>query len=390
MIGMARVSAKKIKASARSIVRTMNLSRGDGVAVIGGVHAHEVLEEIALECYKRGATPSILTTSDNYMRRVYKEIPARTLEIVPKQLVGMAKAGDAVIMLEDMDDPRVGESFPRDKIKARRKGQLPLQKLLGDPKTGKKWLYAGWPTEAAARRYGIPYSEFEDMIIGGISVSPDLLMRIGKRLDSRFRDADWVHVWDSHGTDFRVRVEGRVHNLDDGFISKADYDRGDRGANLPAGELFIAPHEETGGGTLFCPLTRDRNTDKLVTDVMLEFRDGRILLDRTTADKNESAIAASFRECEELDALQFKPVRTRNVAELGIGYNPRIKKAIGYILTDEKITGTVHLAFGLNKGYGGRTYSTMHWDFVSAPGASVEVELRNGKKVLAMDRGKFI
>ncbi len=390
VIEIPRISSRKIKESARSIVRTMNLSPGDGVAVTGGVHSHELLEEVALECYKRGATPSILTVSDNYMKRVYREVPAKTLERVPKQLIGMAKAADALIMIEDLDDPRVAESFPREKLKARRKGQLPLHKLLGDRKRGKKWLYAGWPTPAAARRYGIPYQEFEDMIIGGISVSPILLNQIGKKLDKRFKNADWVHVWDSRGTDFRVRVAGRFHNLDDGLISDADYDRGDRGANLPAGELFFAPHENAGEGTLFCPLTRDRNSDKLVTDVLLEFKDGKILLDRTTARKNREALLASFKECEEVDSLRYKPVRTRNVAELAIGYNPRIKKAIGYILTDEKITGTVHLAFGTNTGFGGTSHSTMHWDFVTAPGASVEVERRDGKKVMAMDRGRFL
>lgn len=384
------VSDRMIRSSAKSIVRTSNLKRGDGVVIMGGAHTQKLLEEIALECYRKGATPSILTTSDDYFRRVFKEISASTLSIVPKQLVAMVKACDMLIDMEELDDPKVAESFPREKLKARRKSQLPLHELLSDPKTGKKWLYAGWPTKAAARRYGIPYKEYENIVLGGISVSPALLMRLGAKLDRRFKDAAWIHVWDSKGTDFRVRVEGRPRNIDDGIISQKDYDAGDRGANLPAGELFIAPHENSGEGTLFCPLTRDRNSDKLVTDVRLEFKDGKLLLDRMTARKNLEALKSSFKECEEIDAAQFSPVRTRNVAELGIGFNPRVRKAIGYILTDEKITGTVHLAFGSNKGYGGSSDSTMHWDFVSAPGANIEVERRDGKRVRAMENGKLL
>jgi len=381
---------RMIRDAAKSIVKTCNLKRGDGVGIMGGAHTQSLLEEIALECYRKGATPSILTTSDDYLRRVFKEVPASTLAIVPKQLVGMVRASDMVIMIEELDDPKVRESFTRNKLKARRESYLPMNELLNDPKTGKKWLYAGWPTKAAARRYGIRYKEFERIVIGGISVSSELLMRIGKKLDRRFEEAAWVHVWDSKGTDFRVRVEGRRRNIDDGIISKQDYDIGDRGANLPAGELFIAPHEESGEGTLFCPLTRDRNSDKLVTDALVEFKDGKIILDKTTARRNLDALVDSFKECEEVDALQFSPLRTRNVAELGIGFNPRIKKAIGYILTDEKITGTVHLAFGSNKGYGGTSDSTMHWDFVSAPGANIEVERGDGRTVPAMVNGRFV
>jgi len=47
-------------------------------------------------------------------------------------------------------------------------------------------------------------------------------------------------------------------------------------------------------------------------------------------------------------ANKVPELRTYNVAELGIGCNPEITRAIGYILTDEKIIGSVHLAFGFN------------------------------------------
>jgi len=216
------------------------------------------------------------------------------------------------------------------------------------------------------------------------------LMKRGRKLDGKFRGASWVHVWDDDGTDFRVKVEGRKGNIDDAIISKRDYDAGDRGANLPAGELFFAPHENAGSGTLYCPVTSDRLSDKPVKDVHLEFRDGKLLPDKTTAGKNEDALRASFKECEEVDRSRYDPVRTRNIAELGIGFNPNIKKAIGYVLTDEKVIGTVHLAFGSNNTFGGTSESTMHWDFVSAPGVNIEVERIDGKVVQVMEKGEFL
>lgn len=384
------ITDKKIEECARRIVDTCNVKRGEGVVIRGGAHTQQLLEDIALECYKRGGTPTIVTSSDRYMRRVYEQIPAGTLEIVPKQFIGMAKAADLMIAIEDLDDPSVAEKFPREKLAARQKGNLPLYDILYHKTRGKKWLYAGWPTVAAAKHYGIPYPLLEDIIIGGISVPSALLMKTGKRMARAFKNAEKAHVWDDQGTDFTVNVRGRRLNIDDGFTSDEDFRVGDRGANLPAGELFIAPKETVGDGTLFCPLTRDRMSEKLVTDVRLEFKDGKLLLDKVTAKKNLDALVASFKECEAIDKKKFKPVRTRHVAELGIGYNPRIKKAIGYILTDEKVQGTVHLAFGSNASYGGESESTMHWDFVSAPGVNIEVERRDGKVVRLMTKGKLV
>ncbi len=384
------ITDRKIAECAKRIVDTCNVKRGEGVVVKGGAHTQRLLEDISIECYKRGGIPTMIVTSDRYSKRIYDEIPAKTLEIVPKQYVGMAKAADTLIMVEDLDDPSVAEGFPREKVAARQKANLPLYDILYHKTDGKKWLYAGWPTKAAAKSFGIPYPLLEDIIIGGISVPSSQLMKIGKGMAKAFKDAEWAHVWDGKGTDFRVNVRGRRINIDDGFTSDEDFRVGDRGANLPAGELFIAPKETVGEGTLFCPITRDRMSEKLVTDVRLEFKAGKLLLDKVTAKKNLDALVASFKECEAIDKKKYKQVRTRHVGELGIGYNPRIKKAIGYILTDEKVHGTVHVAFGSNNTYGGESESTMHWDFVSAPGVSIEVERTDGKTVPLMIKGKLV
>ena len=83
-------------------------------------------------------------------------------------------------------------------------------------------------------------------------------------------------------------------------------------------------------------------------------------------------------------------MRTYNLAELGIGCNPEITKAIGYILTDEKINGSVHLAFGSNKMMGGTSVSQIHWDFVTTPCVNITVEYNDGIKKLIMENGKRI
>ncbi len=111
-----------------------------------------------------------------------------------------------------------------------------------------------------------------------------------------------------------------------------------------------------------------------------------LLLDECTAKVNGDQMIDSFKRCLEIDSKE-KEVRTTNIAELGIGCNPAINKAIGYILTDEKIGGSVHLAFGSNLSYGGTSISSMHWDFVTHPTATIE---RADTKQKIMKNGKIM
>ena len=166
---------------------------------------------------------------------------------------------------------------------------------------------------------------------------------------------------------------------------------GDLGGNLPAGEIFFAPNEKLGEGKLFCPLTIDRYSNKILKNVELHFKDGKLLINKVSADNNVEDLVSSFKQCEEIDKTRdLEEIRTYNVAELGIGCNPKITKAIGYILTDEKITGSVHIAFGSNKMYGGTSISQMHWDFVTTPAVDIIVENKNGSKKKIMESGKLI
>jgi len=165
---------------------------------------------------------------------------------------------------------------------------------------------------------------------------------------------------------------------------------GDLGGNLPAGEVFFPPNEKQGEGKLLCPLTKERYTHKLIENVELVFKNGKLLMDKVSADTNLDILIDAFKQREKIDKANKVPeIRTYNVAELGIGCNPVITQAIGYILTDEKINGSVHVAFGFNKSFGGTSTSQMHWDFVTAPKVNITVEYIDGSKKIIMENGKL-
>jgi aminopeptidase len=366
----------------------MNLKRGEAIVIRGGVHAQPLLEEIGLLCYKQGAQPLIMTTSDNFSARVYREIAKETLELTPKHYLGAIKAADGYIVVDPFKDPKISTTFPQEKIAAKTQANVPIRKELYGEETGrgKKWIYAAWPTQEAARFYGIDYADLERFIIDGIMVPPAVLKENTSKLANWLKNRDVLRVTDANGTDFICKITGRRIYQEDGVLEDADIILKDLGNNLPAGEVFVAPHETFGDGTIRCPITVDPFTNKIIRDVTLRFRQGQLLLDDCTAETNHDQMIDTFERCLKIDKNE-KEVRTTHIAELGIGCNPAIDEAIGYILTDEKLSGSVHVAFGLNLLFGGTSMSCLHWDFVTHPSATIEIVDTNE---VIMQQGKLL
>jgi aminopeptidase len=381
------ITKEKIRRCAEAIVNGMDLKKGEAVVIRGGTHTQELLEEIGILCYHKGTQPLIMATTDEYSARIYDEIPEKTLRETPKHYLATIKETDAYITVEPFKDPAIQTLFPREKIAARTEANIPIRKVLygEDNGPGKKWTYAGWPTPEAARYYGVEYEDLERLIVDGIAVPASTLKQNTSRLAELLRGADILHITDDKGTDFTCKIRGRRINEDDGIVDDHDIKIGDLGNNLPAGELFIAPNETFGEGSLFCPVTIDEFTSKIVRDVTLHFKNGKLILEKCSAKVNGDQMIDSFKRSLEIDSKE-KEIRTTNIAELGIGCNPAIDKAIGYILTDEKLSGSVHLAFGSNLGYGGTSKSSMHWDFVTSPTVTIE---RTDTKQKIMKNGQI-
>ena len=392
------VDKDKVKLCAKNIVNAINIQKkGENVLVRGGVYSQDLLEEIGLEVYRKNGIPVITSNSDYYDETIFQDssISSEILEITPLHYLKMIENIDAYIVIEPNEDPGVRARAPREKLNAKNKFAAPIKDILYGGKKefapGKKWCYAGWPSIKAANYYNIEYELLEKFIVGGTSIPQEKMNDITEKLGNKFENAKNVYVTDDLGTDFSVNIQDRAKILDNGILSDDQIALGLLGGNLPAGEVFFPPHEKMGGGTLFCPITRDRLSNKIIKNVYLKFKEGQFLLDEVTADENLDDLINTFKQCEKIDKEKNLPeTRTYNVAELGIGCNPEITKAIGYILTDEKINGSVHVAFGFNKMMGGTSVSQLHWDFVTAPQANITVEYKDGTKKQIMDAGKII
>jgi aminopeptidase len=391
------VDKEKVKLCAENIAKSIHMvNEGENIFIRGGLYSQDLLEEIGLCIYRNGGVPFISYTSDEYINSIYQDpsIKVKTIELTPHHHLNLIKNIDAYIVIEPLEDPSVNANAPRDKVDARQKSVTAIREVLYGFKEeyapGKKWCYAAWPSKKAAKYYDIDYELYEKFIVDGMSIPSEKMNEITRNIGQYFNNAKKVHVSDDNGTNFWVSIENRKMILDDGVISDEQIKDGDLGGNLPAGEVFFPPQEKLGEGRLICPLTKDRISDKIIKNVDLSFKEGKLEMEKVTADTNLEDLISSFRRCEDIDKKRGVPeIRTYNVAELGIGCNPEITKAIGYILTDEKINGSVHVAFGFNNSFGGTSISQMHWDFVTAPKVNIIVEYLDGTKKQIMDNGNL-
>lgn len=146
-----------------------------------------------------------------------------------------------------------------------------------------------------------------------------------------------------HGHTLTMSLEGREAIASTGRFLKP----GDSG-NLPSGEAYIAPVEGSAEGSIYVDGSV-AGLGKAEQPLIVEIRHGL-------------AEVFSGWGSSEMDHLLAGP-GTRNVAELGVGTNEKARLT-GIVLEDEKIHGTVHIAFGDNSTFGGSVRAGVHIDCV--------------------------
>jgi len=153
-----------------------------------------------------------------------------------------------------------------------------------------------------------------------------------------------VRVTAPGGTDVRLPIKGRTAHASTGLFRE----KGQSG-NLPTGEAFLAPLEGQSEGVVV--------VDGSMAGVGLVSTPITI----TVAGGYATAIEGG-EEAARLRALLEPHGRDAyTVAEFGIGTNDRAV-ITGVILEDEKVMGTIHIAFGDNKSMGGSVRVASHLD----------------------------
>jgi leucyl aminopeptidase (aminopeptidase T) len=270
---------------------------------------------------------------------------------IGRALVDRARSLGAEAVLVEMNERASNGSEPAPAVAA---AMLSADVVIGP--TTKSFSHTGArkrASENGARVATMP-GITEEMLIRTMGADYSQVRRRSATLAAALSEGSSVRIGGPSGTDLTMSVEGRLGMPDDGDIRTA-------GAfgNLPAGEGFIAPVEGSANGTLafdgsIWPL------GKLAEPLVVEVEEGYAKRFVGNAAEEFRAVIEPYGK----DAFA--------VAELGIGTN---EAAIltGNVLEDEKILGTVHVAFGDNHSFGGTIRVPSHQDGVVLD-ASVEID----------------
>jgi aminopeptidase len=333
----------------KRIIESMGIKEDDMVLISAGGHNLDMAEAIALECYKIGAPPIITTSSDSFTREVYTQVGEKNLEKTHKHLLSAFDNIDVRITIEPYDDPFLLREVPLSKLGAKRRGHKPIwDKQI---ERGVRWLYIGYPTQKMADAFGIDYLTLKEMYLQMLDIDYKKLSKKAYALRDKLKGKKEIRLLTGN-SELTFSVENRRINIDDGYLNEENIRVGDVGLNLPSGEVFIAPVENSANGTVEfnCPTFRE---GKKIEGLRLTFRDGRVI--DFEADEGEE----TFRKI-----LAESVGDADRLGEFGIGLNP-FAVPIGYTLTDEKTAKSIHLALGENRGYGGKNNSSLHWDIVA-------------------------
>lgn len=185
----------------------------------------------------------------------------------------------------------------------------------------------------------------EDMFQRAGAADYDAVAVRSRRLAAALEQARQARITSPRGTDLVLSLEGRPGIPDTGLY----HSPGDFG-NLPAGEAYVAPVEGTAHGVLVVDASM-AGLGVLESPLRFTIEEGRAI---AVTGPGSEALRAAWDAVG--DAAAY-------VAEMGIGTNDAAR-VIGKVLEDEKVFGTVHIAFGNNLHFGGANDVPYHADGV--------------------------
>ncbi len=347
---------------AKLLVHTSTrVERGDTVLI----HIVDVGQDLATEVFKEvarvGGQPLIVTTPSEATRGFYQAVDDATLTTMPTHYLELVKASDVIISIRSNTNTKSLNNIDPTKIRARAKA---LQHLR-EARLSKRWCLTQYPTPGYAQDAEMALREYEDFVYSAVLIDWQEEVEAMNGLKKLMDETDVVRLIGDK-TDLTMSIKGRTAVV------------GGPTHNVPGGEVFTAPRDDSAQGEIYFDLPAVVH-GKEVEGIRLWFEEGRVV--EFSAEKNETLLKSMIETDE----------GARRLGELGIGTNRGIQRFTKNILFDEKIDGTIHLALGrAYKECGGVNESAIHWDMIKtmdpAKGSKV---LFDGKAVTRSKSGEW-
>jgi leucyl aminopeptidase (aminopeptidase T) len=275
-IALPALSAGHKSVAEKVVTQSAGVKDGDLVLIFGSDEDLPLLEDMAVEVRKLGASPLVSVATEELNRRLYDEVPAKYDTREPEMIMKLAGMVDVIINTE-AGEGRTLEGVPAERIAARAKAFAPVGALM--QKRGIRTVALGnglYPSEERAARFGISRQELADMMYGGVDADYEALRATGQEIRSALVAGKELHITNPNGTDLKVRISGRPVSVNDGIISDEERRKGGAATSvwLPAGEVYLTPVPGTATGTMVADEFFFQG--KPITGLRLEFKDGKV------------------------------------------------------------------------------------------------------------------
>ncbi|HDQ05827.1 MAG TPA: hypothetical protein ENN36_03780 [Candidatus Bathyarchaeota archaeon] len=210
---------------------------------------------------------------------------------------------------------------------------------------------------------------------GALALTPEehkSMQGHAERLIRTLEETTTVEIRNPAGTNLTLSAKNRE------FITDTKLDRKTmKWMNLPTGEVFVAPVEDSLNGKLVCDMAIG-GIGKLRKPLEVTAKKGRVESVFSEDKDHLRRVKETFATDDWSDV----------VGEFAFGINPKAR-FVQEFLEAEKMLGTIHVAFGANTDMpGGKNPSKNHMDLlVSNP--TVTVTKKNGEKIAILHKGCF-
>lgn len=328
---------QRVTEHAKIIVNySCDIRRGDYVVVTAnGIEALPLIREIAAELGKKGAHYTVVLRENSINRSYLMNADEETLSTLPRQVKSQMEGLDAFIQIIATSNTQELTDVPPLKLKANSKSMVELFPII----ITKRLNVTLHPTPALAQEARKSYESYCDFVYKATLRDWQQMAKEMQVLSDKMAVAKKARLVGKE-TDISFSLEGRKPLVDAGK------------ANLPGGEVFTSPVEESVNGKVYFDLPLNYLGQE-IRGVRLFYKNGEIV-------EHSAEVGGAL-----LDQLFSTDDGAKRLGELGIGMNRRINEATRNTLFDEKMGDTIHMAVGFGfKEAGGKNVSGIHIDMI--------------------------
>ncbi|MFX0054652.1 MAG: aminopeptidase [Promethearchaeota archaeon] len=312
-----------------------DIQPGDMVGIIGSPLSHDLVVALNREVAKAGGRVINLMDSDEAARAFYDGASDETLQLFPRHYKALIESLDVLIVARAPMNTKALANVDPNRIMLNQVTQQEITALY----LKKKWCLTVHPCLTLAQQASMSLEEYKDFVYRATLInweSESKNMYVMKEHLERHSDIRFV----GPETDLYASTEGRIWIASDGKH------------NMPSGEVFTAPVEDTVEGKIYFDIPFLQQ-GKVIEGVRLTFEKGDVV--DFSAEKEEATLKAII----EIDE------GSKRLGEMAIGTNRGITQHTLNMLFDEKIGDTIHCALGrAYEDCNGTNESAVHVDMI--------------------------